>query len=284
MTTDHARVSLVNDQARVTISGGGRTPLVLDTARDTVISESRDSPLGSDYSYKGEAVVKETPGSLTLAAVYTNWNNDDPNDYLAGGYWIYGDRGQLGFSHVEAGAFVDGPEIRSNPTLPQSGTATYRGDAGGLYVHENTSTPLVEFGDFGTDIRLTANFDTATISGCMGCVSGAELSGIAMDTSTGEWETFSVNTPTQINLGSIGFNSDGTFHGSAMTLSDSRMSSHVTVTNKGSWGGKFSNIPDADGIPRLAAGTIGVEYTISGDPDWNGRGKIVGAWFATQAP
>lgn len=282
VTADRASVAFSNNQATVTISGGDRTPLVLDTARDTVLSESYVSPLGGRYSYKGEALVKETANSLAVASVYTNWNNDDPNDYLAGGYWIYGEVDGAEFSHVEAGAFVDGPEIASAPTLPQSGTATYRGRSGGLYVYEYTSYPLIELGEYGTDIRLTANFNTQTISGCMGCENGVQVFGTVTNSNTGEWEALGANSPTQVHLGQTGFNNDGTFRGSTVSLSDSRIPTPATITSTGSWGGRFSNIPGDDGTPRLTAGTVGAEFTVSGDPDFNGRGGFVGAWFAVR--
>ena len=85
-----------------------------------------------------------------------------------------------------AGAFVDGPEISSPATMPVSGSATYNGEAEGLYATTYGSDQPrrqgeTEIGGFYGDLALTADFSARTIGGCVGCGSGILVDGYASD-------------------------------------------------------------------------------------------------------
>ena len=177
---DAASTSFDGRNVRVTVQRTDGSRLVFDGATDRIDSESYN-PIVPGYSYRGDSLLTSTATTLSVAAVYTNWNNADPNDYLAGGYWMHleGQIDTLDISGADIGAFVDGPELSGAPTLPRLGTARYLGQAGGLYVHESVRS--VEVGEFGADVQLTANFASNTISGCVGCENGVTVWGVATD-------------------------------------------------------------------------------------------------------
>ncbi len=268
---DAASASFNGRDTRVTVRRVDGSQLALDTATHRIGRVPYD-PVLPGYSYRGDLLLTYTGSSATLAAVYTNWNNVDPTDYLAGGYWLHlnGRTNPLMITGAEAGSFVDGPEISGSPTLPRLGTATYQGDAGGLYVYQSSRES--EVGEFTGDMRLTANFVSNTISGCMGCRK-LSVSGGHTDHATGRLTAFSgVSVPARLRLGATPIASDGTFAGRNVTFERDDV---AVTSSSGSWGGRFSNIPTGTGDPRLAAGTGAAEWT-----DVNGgQGAAVGAWF-----
>ena len=109
---------------------------MLDSANTIIDSGTQQSLVGlAGRSSRSRGVFSYTDTSATLAEVAVDWANGDPADYLAGGYWLHADGNVAAgiVTSVEAGAFVDGPELSlSNPpTLPVRGTANYRGAAAG---------------------------------------------------------------------------------------------------------------------------------------------------------
>ena len=108
---------------------------------------------------------------------------------------------------------------------------------------------------------MTAEFDSNTISGCVGCIGPIELSSSESDIA--------------LQLGPADIGSDGSFRNQAVRL----VAPGVTyATNSGSWGGKFSNVPDAAGDPRLVAGTYGAK---AGTADGTGI-AFVGTYYANK--
>ena len=145
-------------------------------------------------------------------------------------------------------------------------------------VRQPDSTPTdraggAEIGDFGGVASLTADFSTNTISGCIGCNGGVNVSGVAADTN-GQTSTFEdVAVPVRLRMSAAPIRVDGTFRNRSITLE--RDDATVTSTS-GSWGGRFSNMQDSAGDPRLVAGTAGAEWTES----TGAEGVFAGAWFA----
>ena len=265
-----ASASFDGRSVEVAIRRGDGSRLVLDTGADTVpgFRESLD-PAIPGYSYRSESLLTETATGVALSTVYTNWNDADSTDWLAGGYWMHVEGGVERVTGAEVGAFVYGPEITLSapPTLPGAGTASYDGDIAGFYAWTGSPTDPDEVGEFEGDVRLTVNFAAGTMSGCMGCNGGVTVSGV-----TEHGEPFAATAPVRLRVGATPFRADGTFRGRNVSVErDDRI---VTGTN-GSWGGQFSNVPDADGDPRLVAGTAGAEWTESD----GARGTFVGAWF-----
>ena len=280
ITTDAASTSFDGRDIQLTVSRADGSSLRLSSATDLVDSVRDASNIPGHNTSRGDALLGYTDTSASAAAVYTSWDNDDPTDYLAGGYWIHaiGDVDTLTITGIEVGAFVDGPELDGAANLPVRGSAAYQGPTEGLYAQQwGTDDPAVaqgsvEIGVYNATIDLTADFGANTISGCVGCTGSIETLGIFVDASTGAaYENPSISE-TVLRLGPASLNSDGSFRNRQMSMTNP----YVTVTQTtGSWGGKFSNIQDADGDPRLVAGTYGGEAVTSGGTE----SVFVGAYY-----
>ncbi|MCY4098841.1 MAG: hypothetical protein OXF40_11375 [Rhodospirillales bacterium] len=76
-------------------------------------------------------------GKILLYAV-ASWNDADPTDYLAAGWWLVypPDAPIWAFESATRGVFVDGPEFDAArpPDLSVTGTASYVGGVGDLYT------------------------------------------------------------------------------------------------------------------------------------------------------
>ncbi len=91
----------------------------------------------------------------------------------------------------------------------------------------------------------------------MGCNGPAVFAGLFTNADTGE--TFEVYleediSTTRVRFGDTPFGPDGTFSGTDVTVEDDYF---PVASSSGAWGGRFSNIPDPAGDPRLVAGTGG---------------------------
>ena len=259
---------------RTTVAREDNTTLVLDSTRHTVL----DFPVGDsffeDYRALQWGLLSVEDDSLAVAHTFVNWDNDDPTDYLAGGYWVYGTfhthANNLAITGVEVGAFVDGPELAlSNPPhMPVRGQATYAGPIQGLYMAQYgddfvaTSPGSIEAGVFASTIVLGVDFGEQVIGGCVGCGSGFTVEGIFTDAATGEVTEFTnAQLDYRIQLGVTPLGEAGTFRGRDVTIEADR----VPITrSSGAWGGRFSNIADGGGRPRLVAGTVGAESSTAG--------------------
>ena len=231
-------------------------------------------------SSRTRATFAHSASSATLGLIAVNWSNDDPGDYLAGGYWLHMETDPFG---LEIGAFIDGPELDLDdpPALPVAGSARYRGAAGGMYAvrygSDGGAVPegSEELGEFSGIATLTADFDAGTIDGCIGCAGNVLLSGVHYDKSTGGTETF-IGVPTgyRVNLGTVNFDrSNATFQGGNVTL----FHPVVPITrSSGTWAGQFSNRLNGSGDPQLVAGTFGGEGSTGG----GSRAVFVGAFAA----
>ncbi len=107
---------------------------------------------------------------LYISAV-VSWNDADPVDYLAAGWWLVYPPGES-YDAVDTamrGVFIDGPELgpATPPDLHATGTATYIGGAGDL---ADTS----EFTEFQGTISFKADFDHNRLTGCLGCIKPIE--------------------------------------------------------------------------------------------------------------
>ena len=159
-------------------------------------------------------------------------------DYLAGGVWLIVPDDASSAADYAFGAFADGNDPFLQSRLPAvQGTATYEGDATGVY--SETAGDSTEIGYFDGDVRLTANFGDANGLGTIGgSITNFEVDGYPEDGT--------------LNLGiaSIGSQDSGFFRG-AVTGSDDERS------YTGHWGGQFYGNGEADGRPGSVAGTFG---------------------------
>ena len=227
------------------------------------------------------AILNVTERTALLGRVFAEWRWDDPADYLAAGYWMRQDGSGFGgasptVAGVEAGAFIDGPEYRSPPSsLPTLGTASYRGTAYGLSTATygtgiaGAAPGARETGEFRALAELTADFADQTITGCIGCEPGglSIQDGIRVSPS-GVVEEVSFGSQYRIHLNGVSINSDGTFSGGNVTVTNTTLAQPITSSG-GSWGGRFSNRPLTTGEPRAVAGTFGSRVAIQGGTEAN---------------
>ena len=271
VSTDRVSTSFDGTTLQIAVDRPRGNDIDLNTDEDVAYAFLYDrSPVpGHDRAGDGYILDYKT-SETTLAYAAVSWLNSDPTDYLAGGYWLHatGDVAGSNFTIDAGGAFADGPEISlaSRPSMPTLGSATYRGDAEGLYALEyGSELPAYrgqeELGVWGGDLRLTANFAARTIGGCIGCDVGMWVNGIYSDY--------------RAQLGAVPFDARGTFRGSTVRLEHPQL---AFTRNTGNWGGMFSNRLDATGDPRLVAGTVGGEATSTGGSNV----VFVGAWYGTK--
>ena len=276
-TTDSASTEFGDGSVTLTITRSDGTTLKIGSA-DRQVSVNLQ-PLLTGYTFQGEGLVNESEdgNEILIAAVYVNWDEDDDTDYLAGGYWTRVDidpADDKTFTSVDMGAFVDGPELgNGDRTYRTEGTATYKGQSAGLYTYDNTSNQFI--GEYTSSAELTADFDDKTISGCLGCDGRVTIVAADKDGKFYNW-----NLPIQVFLDAATFDMTDDFTGDVSRVV--RFDRSGLIEANGNWGGRFSNKftdgeGDTPGDPRLAAGTVGADWTEAS----GARGTLLGAWFAT---
>lgn len=269
----------------ITVSRGDGSALNLNTARDpSEVSDPFESFIVG-HSARILVVLEIGTEGMSVAQAAVTANDDDAAEYLTMGYWthITGDLTEPSVIGVEIGAFVDSPELSpaSPVSLPAQGTASYLGPAGGAYsvVHgEDGAGPLdsVEIGEFSSSVELTADFADGTIEGCVGCREAVSLIGVLYDMDTGaSRDVFTSDSGYWMHLKSAELRADGTFVDAGISLHNRVVS---IDSAEGAWGGRFSNIPDSDGDPRLVAGTFGAEAISDGGSE----GAFIGSFFGTK--
>lgn len=204
--------------------------------------------------------------SILYAAV--EWDNDDPSDYLAVGWWLHYPPGVPTdeYEAAERGVFIDGPEIDPSnpPAMPVSGEAKYFGGAGGLYeyFYGNGWGELQgesQYVEFSAPITLTADFAEATISGCIGCEGNISAETLHLWPAVA-WrgpDPDALPTDYEVHLGPASFNPDGMFQNTAISVSHPE---RTGMQSEGVWGGQFSNVLDLDSNPRRVVGYSGVRF------------------------
>ena len=161
----------------ITVSRDDGSALALDTGSDVSDSSGTfESPIAG-HSAQAWVVLKIDNDGISVARATVTANEGDAADYLTMGYWMHiaGDLSEFSFTGVEIGTFVDGPELSlTSPTmrwpaelvrasLPNQGTASYYGPAGGAYGVQHgageAGTPgPTEIGEFASTVELTAEF------------------------------------------------------------------------------------------------------------------------------
>ena len=159
-------------------------------------------------------------------------------DYLAGGVWLIVPDDASSAAGYVFGAFADGsdPFLQSSLAALQ-GTATYEGDATGVYSEESGGTTGI--GYFNGDVTLMADFGSDSGLGTIGgSITDFEVDGVRE------------NGTLELGTANIGAQDSGFFRG-AVTGSDDERS------YTGHWGGQFFGNGEADGRPGSVAGTFG---------------------------
>ncbi len=268
VTGDRASTAFDGQNLDLTIERTDGSSIQLNTADNALqsIPETYTGVPGLDQR-RDIVMARISDNAVSSAVTYVNWNDSDPLDYLAAGYWLHydfeGDVSGITVIGTEIGAFVDGPELDGSASLPVDRTASYRDSTQGFYVQNRNAE--ADIGGFTAVIELTADFGSNTVSGCVGCTGFIELSSFVDDSIS--------ESDSMLRLGPALIESSGGFRNHKVTL----VTPGMTYTeNSGSWGGKLSNVPDAAGDPRLVAGTYGAKAATAG-----GDGiTFVGAFYA----
>jgi len=233
-------------------------------------------PFLPNHSGRRWTLLKTSAEKSSIAYALVSWNNDDPTDYLAAGYWLEfpNEDGRFRrFDLANASAyppFVDGPELdlSNPPSMPLSGTARYAGPVGGLYSYRYGSgwsvvdEPSVTEEFTGT-MTIHADFADNSLTGCIGCIGDIEITRENLYTVLGfrRAEPLALPNDYEVHFAGTPISADGTFKSTEVEVIHPE---RTVVESDGSWSGRFSNIPDTDGNPRLAAGMIDVAFA---EPD-----------------
>ena len=222
-------------------------------------------------------------GRVLLYAV-VSWNDDDPGDYLAAGWWLIypPDVPFWNFEAAARGVYLDGPELdpARPPDLPLTGTATYVGGAGGLYTYTygrawGELAGTSEFTEFQGPLALTADFVRSRITGCLGCAGPIETAPGRHLFPAVPWQgPDPAALPADYDIRfAASFGATGAFEDTAITVTHPER----TVTRAaGTWRGQFSNVSDVDGHPRRVVGSTDVHFA-EGD---GSHGRFTGIFDA----
>ena len=263
---------------------------VLTTARDADDTSAYLTPIPG-HSGRRWNLLRTGHDGTSLAYVLVSWNNEDPTDYLAAGWWIefpeqYPPNLDVWDDRNLRLAFVEGPELDPSnpPELPVEGQATYSGEAGGAFLYRYGTDwgdlkDTVAQEEYSAAVTVNVDFSENTVQGCVGCegdivtrrshltqVLGEEVQDIAVPVA--DYELHFNVTP---------FNPDGTFlHPDVDVMHPGR-----TITSvEGYWGGHLSIRPDSAGHPRLVAG-----FNNAGFEEADGsRGRFLGMFVPLSEP
>ena len=214
---------------------------------------------------------KTTATHTSLVYAVVSWNDDNPTDYLAAGWWLrfpgrYSFRRGLSLADAEGDAFIDGPEldISDPPRLPDGGTATYAGGAGGFYQYREGGAGTgadapAHVEEFSGTMVITADFSDNTLRGCLGCVGDLvlEREHLYAVLRRQRGELMALLTDYELHFGVTDLTSRGTFVGTDVTVVHPE---RMVTESSGYWDGRLSNRPAAGGYPRLVAGSSDVEF------------------------
>ena len=225
-------------------------------------------PLQPNHSSREWLLADNHHDGKVLLYTVVSWNDADPADYLAAGWWLVypPDVPFRDFESATRGVFLDGPELdpAKPPDLPLNGTADYVGGAGGLYTYEygrdwGELAGSSEYTEFQGPVVLTADFDGNRVTGCLGCLE-------PIDTAPGRhlfpvvpWQgPDPAALPTDYELHfAASLDAAGAFEGTEITVTHPER----TITQMaGTWRGQFSNVADVDGNPRRVVGSSDVHF------------------------
>lgn len=122
------------------LTAGGRTR-TLDTVRHLEWTSELflPRPVQPDHSSREWILANNHYDGRVLLYALVSWDDADPTDYLAAGWWLVypPDVPTWAFESATRGVFLDGPELdpAKPPDLPLAGTASYVGGMGGLYTY-----------------------------------------------------------------------------------------------------------------------------------------------------
>ena len=280
------RTAFVDNALRIDVRYHDGRTRTLDTVRHQERSWGLYLPRPSQPGHSSrEWLLAENhhDGKILLYTV-VSWNDADPADYLAAGWWLVYPPGAPyhAFDAATRGVFIDGPELdpATPPDLPLTGTATYVGSAGGLYRYEygrdwGELAGASEFTEFSGRMSLTADFGQNRLTGCLGCPGPIETAPGRHLFPVVPWQgPDPAASPADYDLRfAASIDAGGAFEDTAITVTHpERAITHAA----GMWRGQFSNVSDPDGHPRRVVGSTDVHFA-EGD---GSRGRFTGIFDA----
>ena len=248
---------------------GGRTR-TLDTVRHLEWTSELflPRPVQPDHSSREWILANNHYDGRVFLYALVSWNDADPSDYLAAGWWLVypPDVPIPAFEAATRGVFLDGPELdpANPPDLPLAGTASYAGAMGGLYTYNygrawGELAGSTEVTEFTGPVSLTADFDRNRLTGCLGCQGPIETAPgrhLAPAVPWGADDPAALPADYDVRFeASIG--SSGAFEDTAITVAHP---DRTIVSSAGTWRGQLSNVPDEDGNPRRVVGSTDVLF------------------------
>ena len=263
----------------------GRTR-TLDTVRDLDGTWGRflPRPVQPNHSSREWILANNHYDGRVLLYALVSWDNADPTDYLAAGWWLlYPPDVPIWESEsATRGVFLDGPELDpvNPPDLPLTGTASYVGGMGGLYTYNygrawGDLAESAEVTEFVGPLSLTADFDRNRLTGCLGCQGPIETDPGRHLYPILTWRTPDpAASPADYDVHfETSFGASGTFEDTAVTVAHP---GRAIVSSAGTWQGQFSNMPDVDGNPRRVVGSTDVLFA----EDDGSHGRFTGIFDA----
>ena len=228
-------------------------------------------PFLPNHSGRRWALRKADQEGVSVAYTLVSWDDDTHTDYLAAGFWLRYDGlardYDLPISAANVVTFIDGTEIdpARPPELPVSGTASYIGEARGLYTYtygsDWTGQETPEAGEeFQGRMNAEVNFDDMTVAGCIGCIGDLQIERRHLFGILG-WrvnEPLALPTDYDIHFAPTAIAPEGNFLGEGVTVTHPE---RAVTQSGGEWGGSLSNLPAPDGTPRMVAGTTSATFT-----------------------
>ena len=257
--------SFDGDKLTVFVSDEEDGKLHLNTVRDAV-ETNEFRPRISNHSGRSWVLRNTAHESTTQVYALVSWNNEDPTDYLAAGWWLHQGEDD---PYPERVIFVDGPEIdplMNPPELPVTGTASYLGRGSGIFGYAFGSGWDELEGGYTYDayrgnMEVVADFEAGTLNGCLGCTGGLLADRTHLEyrfEQIPEQYLPEVDVPVkdyEIHFLSVPYNADGSFESGFDSAAASVRHPERDVTgSRGFWGGSLSAFDDEDGNPRLIAG------------------------------
>ncbi len=257
--------SFVDGVLSIDVPIAGNRTLTLDTVRDLERTWGLylPRPVQPGHSSREWMLANNHHDGRVLLYALASWNETDPADYLAAGWWLLypPDVHFRDFESADRGVFLDGPELDPSrpPDLPLAGKATYSGGMGGLYTYNygrswGSLDGSAEVTEFAGPVLLTADFDSNRLTGCLGCAGPIETAPgrhLFPAVPWGADDPTALPTDYEVRF-EASFDTGGSFENSAVTVTHPE---RVIVSSAGTWQGQFSNMPDAGGNPRRVVGS-----------------------------
>ena len=258
----------------------------LDTAQDSEWTSGLflPRPVQPNHSNREWILADNHYDGRVFLYALVSWDNADPTDYLAAGWWLIypPDVPVHAFEAAARGVFLDGPELdpADPPDLPLAGTASYVGSMGGLYTYNygrawGELAESTEVTEFTGPVSLTADFDQNRLTGCLGCQGPIETAPgrhLAPAVPWGADDPAALPTDYDVRF-EASFGARGAFEDTAVAVAHP---DRTIVSSAGTWQGQFSNVPDADGNPRRVVGSADVLFA----EDDGSHGRFTGIFDA----